>query len=215
MASKMVQHETKKLAITHLPSNYLPSNYAWAGTGSQDSKRRYLSFAAGAQIEIVEEREAGGWWAVRSSPLPHILTRVRCVPNARSCLVGRGAWMGSAAGFLSRTARWLMCLLRQHHRRPSRWFRHRFPIHFNQRRRSPSLVRRPSVQEPLLDHTLSRFLLLKLCRCVPTASIPHRPSTSQLLCHCNNSLSASSSFPDLRAVRTPLQRGDLSLPRSD
>ena len=29
--------------------------------GSGDS--RYLTFAAGARIEVVEERESGGWWA--------------------------------------------------------------------------------------------------------------------------------------------------------
>ena len=52
-----MESETKRLAITQ---------HAWsaAPSGSQDTKR-YLSFAAGAKIEIVEEREAGGWWAVR------------------------------------------------------------------------------------------------------------------------------------------------------
>ena len=141
MAPKMVQHETKKLAITQ---------HAWSATGSQDSKR-YLSFAAGAQIEIVEEREAGGWWAVRSSLLAHTLTRAWRVPTARACLVGRGAWMASSAGFPSRTARWSMrlrALLRQQHRRLSRWCRHRFPIHFNQRRRSPHRCRRTSPSAP-------------------------------------------------------------------
>ena len=141
MAPKMVQHETKKLAI---------AQHAWSATGSQDSKR-YLSFAAGAQIEIVEEREAGGWWAVRSSLLAHTLTRAWRVPTARACLVGRGAWMASSAGFPSRIARWSMrlrALLRQQHRRPSRWCRHRFPIHFNQRRRSPHRCRRTSPSAP-------------------------------------------------------------------
>ena len=57
MAPKLVQHDTRKLAI---------AQHAWSATssGTQDSKR-YLSFAVGAQIEIVEEREAGGWWAGR------------------------------------------------------------------------------------------------------------------------------------------------------
>ena len=142
MAPKMVQHETKRLAI---------AQHAWSSTGSQDSKR-YLSFAAGAQIEIVEEREAGGWWAVRSSLLAHTLTRARRVPNARACPFGRGAWMASSAGFPSPTARWSMrlrALLRQQHRRPSRWCRHRFLIHFNRRRRSPRRHRRPSPSAPI------------------------------------------------------------------
>jgi hypothetical protein len=63
----MLQHKTKKLAI---------AQHTWAAAESQavqDPKRRYLSFAAGAQIEIVEERESSGWWAVRSSLLRRIL----------------------------------------------------------------------------------------------------------------------------------------------
>ena len=144
MAPKMVQHETKKLAI---------AQHAWSATGSQDSKR-YLSFAAGAQIEVVEEREAGGWWAVRFSLLAHALTRARRVPNARACPFGRGAWMASSVGFPSRTARWSMrlrALLRRQHlrHRPIRRCRHRFPIHFNPRRRSPHRHhRRPSRSAP-------------------------------------------------------------------
>ena len=72
-----------------------------------------------------------------------------------------------------------------------------------------------SVQEPLLDHTESRSSLWRLCRCGPTASILHQPFTAQRLCRRYNYLRASSSFPDGRAAKTPLQRGAPSLPRSD
>ena len=54
--------------VTHdVPVKIAVAQHAWsaAASGTQDAKR-YLSFPAGARIEVVEEREAGGWWAVRS-----------------------------------------------------------------------------------------------------------------------------------------------------
>ena len=40
------------------------AQYAWSGSNSSEDNK-YLSFTAGARIEIVEEREEGGWWAGR------------------------------------------------------------------------------------------------------------------------------------------------------
>ena len=43
---------------------YAVALHDWAGAPSTEEKR-YLIFSAGARIEIIEEREAGGWWAGR------------------------------------------------------------------------------------------------------------------------------------------------------
>lgn len=40
------------------------AQHAWAPTGGGDNSK-YLSFASGDRIEVVEERESGGWWAGR------------------------------------------------------------------------------------------------------------------------------------------------------
>ena len=90
----------------------------------------------------------------------------------------------------------------------ARWMELRIPL-----LTPPPTHSQSSVQEPLLDHTESRSSLWRLCRCGPTASILHQPSTAQRLCRRYNCLRASSSFPDGRAAKTPLQRGALSLPR--
>ena len=38
------------------------AQYAWTGSGGSGDSR-YLTFSAGARIEVVEVRETGGWWA--------------------------------------------------------------------------------------------------------------------------------------------------------
>ena len=90
----------------------------------------------------------------------------------------------------------------------ARWMELPIPL-----RTPPPTHSQSSVQEPLWDHTASRSSLWRLCRCGPTANILHQPSTTQRLCRRYNCLRASSSFPDGRAAKTPLQRGALSLPR--
>ena len=42
------------------PRKHAIALHPYCGTSSGG---RYLSFSAGARIEVVEEREVGGWWA--------------------------------------------------------------------------------------------------------------------------------------------------------
>ena len=55
-----------RMVTNKQPTRIAVAEHAWsaASSGTSDAKR-YLSFPAGARIEIVEEREAGGWWAGR------------------------------------------------------------------------------------------------------------------------------------------------------
>ena len=54
MSAKPLERPSTKVAV---------ANFAWAGASGGSGDSRYLTFSAGTRIDVVEEREPGGWWA--------------------------------------------------------------------------------------------------------------------------------------------------------